>query len=336
MAIISPQVADRVRETTTTSGTGTLSLGGAVPGFDAFIAVFGTGATVYYAVTDGVNWEIGVGLLASGTPNTLSRLQVLSSSNANALVSFSAASKDVFSVNPSYSINYHTVLFNSAVTAAGTNLSTATALIAGVNRITTASGANQGVTLPTPNAAGIPITVINNTGYPIYVYPTTASSIIYGYGAGSGDLIQDGLSCTYISESAGNNTIWVTTADISNIFNDTNTWYRAQVGSVNSLSVVSNVVNIDLSVSNNFSVTLQTGGTQTFANPTNMVPGTGGQIAITQNNATASTVSFGTYWRSSSGGTPAVSKTLNAVNLLSYYVVSPTSIWYTLNTGGVA
>lgn len=94
-------VADRVKETTTTAGTGTVTLLGASTGYQSFAAV-GNGNTTYYtiAATTGTEWEVGIGTYTSaGT--TLSRDTVLSSSNSGALVSFSAGTKDVFVTYPS-------------------------------------------------------------------------------------------------------------------------------------------------------------------------------------------------------------------------------------------
>ncbi len=92
---------DRVKETSTTAGTGTLTLAGAVTGFQSFAAV-GDGNSTYYAIADNATgaWEVGIGTYtASGT--TLSRTTVLSSSNAGSLVSFAANAKDVFVTYPS-------------------------------------------------------------------------------------------------------------------------------------------------------------------------------------------------------------------------------------------
>jgi hypothetical protein len=97
MAIV---LADRVRETTTTSGTGTVTLAGAVSGYQSFAAV-GNGNTTYYTIADqsGSNWEVGIGTYtSSGT--TLSRTTVLASSNSGSLVSFGSNVKDVFVVYP--------------------------------------------------------------------------------------------------------------------------------------------------------------------------------------------------------------------------------------------
>jgi len=86
-------IADRVRETSTTSGTGALTLAGAVSGYQRFSAVCSLGDEVQYVITEGASWEVGVGIY-SGI-NTLTRSTVLASSNAGSLVSFTGASKDV-------------------------------------------------------------------------------------------------------------------------------------------------------------------------------------------------------------------------------------------------
>jgi hypothetical protein len=95
-----PHYFDRVQETTTTTGTGTLTLAGAVSGFQTFAAVLAVGDTIDYCITDPVTgaWEVGEGTLLSST--TLSRTNVLSSSNAGALVSFAAGTKTIFNTQP--------------------------------------------------------------------------------------------------------------------------------------------------------------------------------------------------------------------------------------------
>ena len=91
---------DRVKESSTTTGTGTLTLGGADSGFQSF-AVIGDGNSTYYAIVDSAAgaWEVGVGTYtASGT--TLSRDTVLESSNSGNKVNFGAGTKDVFCTYP--------------------------------------------------------------------------------------------------------------------------------------------------------------------------------------------------------------------------------------------
>lgn len=94
-------IKDRVKETTTTTGTGSLTLAGAMTGFRAFSAVCGTGDTLYYALqaVDGSgaptgDWEVGLGTYSAA--NTLTRTTILSSSNSGAVVSLSSGTKQVW------------------------------------------------------------------------------------------------------------------------------------------------------------------------------------------------------------------------------------------------
>jgi len=93
-------VKDRVRETTTTTGTGTITLGGAATGFQSF-SVIGDANTTFYTIqlSNTNEWEVGIGTYtSSGT--TLSRDTILESSNGGTAVNFSAGSKDVFVTYP--------------------------------------------------------------------------------------------------------------------------------------------------------------------------------------------------------------------------------------------
>ena len=98
MTILS--LADRVRETSTTTGTGTLDLDGAVSSFQTFVSGVGDGATCTYLIIIGTEWEVGEGTVTDAAPDTLSRDRVIDSSTGGSLVSFSAGTKDVvLSVN---------------------------------------------------------------------------------------------------------------------------------------------------------------------------------------------------------------------------------------------
>ena len=93
-------VKDRVKETSTTTGTGTLTLAGAVGGFQSF-SFIGDGNTTYYAAIDldAGDWEVGLGTYtASGT--TLSRDTILESSNSGSAVNFGAGEREVFVTYP--------------------------------------------------------------------------------------------------------------------------------------------------------------------------------------------------------------------------------------------
>ena len=95
-------INDRVKETSTTTGTGTFSLDGASQDFETFVAGVGTGNTTYYCIVNAGTgeFEVGVGTVTDATPDTLSRDTVLSSSNSDALVTFTAGTKDVFCTIP--------------------------------------------------------------------------------------------------------------------------------------------------------------------------------------------------------------------------------------------
>ena len=91
-------LADRIKETTTTTGTGTYTLAGAVTGFESFGTV-GNGNTTYYCCTDGSDFEVGVGTYtSSGT--TLARTTILQSSNSDNAVDWSAGTRDIFCTQP--------------------------------------------------------------------------------------------------------------------------------------------------------------------------------------------------------------------------------------------
>ena len=97
-------INDRVRETSTTSGTGTLNLAGIVTGFQTFVAGIGDGNETYYAIfEEGTNlFEIGRGTVTDATPDTLSRTEVLNNSlGTTAKINFgSSTTKDVFCTMP--------------------------------------------------------------------------------------------------------------------------------------------------------------------------------------------------------------------------------------------
>lgn len=100
-----PNYGDRVKETSTTAGTGPLGLLGAVVDYQPFSAVYPDLAQVYYCATDQVSqWEVGQGTYSLGGAS-LSRDTVFSSSNGNALVNFSGAPLIVFNTIPAFDAN---------------------------------------------------------------------------------------------------------------------------------------------------------------------------------------------------------------------------------------
>ena len=92
-------LSDRIKETTTTTSTGTYTLGGAVSGFETFTANLSNGDTTYYCCTDGTDFEVGLGTFAS-SGTTLARTTIISSSNSNNAVNWSSGSRDIFCTLP--------------------------------------------------------------------------------------------------------------------------------------------------------------------------------------------------------------------------------------------
>lgn len=90
--------ADRVKETSTTTGTGTLNLDGPAFGFQGFVSGAGNGAKVPYCIAHqgAAEWEVGLGTVTDSSPDTLSRDEIWASSNSGSAVNFSAGTKDVF------------------------------------------------------------------------------------------------------------------------------------------------------------------------------------------------------------------------------------------------
>ena len=95
-------INDRVKQTTTTTGTGTIDLTGTETGFETFVAGIGDGVQTYYAIVhDGTtDFEVGTGTVTDAGTDTLSRQSVISSSNSDALVDFGSGSKTVFCTLP--------------------------------------------------------------------------------------------------------------------------------------------------------------------------------------------------------------------------------------------
>ena len=94
-------INDRVKETSTTTGTGAFTLDGAQTGFDTFALGIGGSNTTYYAIfNQGTSeWEVGLGTLDAGG-TVLTRTTVITSSNSDSVVTFTSGTKDVFCTLP--------------------------------------------------------------------------------------------------------------------------------------------------------------------------------------------------------------------------------------------
>lgn len=114
--------SDRVKETSTTTGTGSLILDGTASQFQSFSSQFSSGDPFYYAIIGqtGTEWEVGLGTLLAS--NSLGRTIVLQSSSSNQLISLSAGTKDVFNTLASLQANRETTLGVSLASYLGMNL----------------------------------------------------------------------------------------------------------------------------------------------------------------------------------------------------------------------
>ena len=153
-------LADRVNETTTTAGTGTVTLAGAVTGYQSF-SVIGNGNTTYYTIAgQGTSeWEVGIGTYtSSGT--TLSRDTVLASSASGAKVSFSAGTKNVFCDYPAGKAVYQDASGNVSLPG---NLTAGNGIIGNSATVssnyTISSGSNGFSVGPITVSSGVTVTV---------------------------------------------------------------------------------------------------------------------------------------------------------------------------------
>ena len=148
-------LADRVKETTTTTGTGAVTLAGASTGFQSF-AIIGNTNTTYYTIAGqtGNEWEVGIGTYSTTGP-TLTRTTVLANSSATqpSALSFSAGTKDVFVTYPAeytanaigggigaVQLNADTVTVNGTILAGQNGFSVGPLTVASGVSITVASG----------------------------------------------------------------------------------------------------------------------------------------------------------------------------------------------------
>lgn len=136
-----PVFGDRVQETFTTTGTGTISLNGAVTGYQAFSSVLTDGQTCYYGMTDGTSWEVGLGTYAA-SGDTLARTTVFASSNGGSAINWAAGTKSVWLDLPSARLGIGQIL--------------------GTNTNDSASAGNIGEYISATLASGSAISLTNN------------------------------------------------------------------------------------------------------------------------------------------------------------------------------
>ena len=116
---------DRVKETTTSTGTGTINLAGAADTFETFVAGIGTTNKCFYCISHQTanEFEVGIGTVTDASPDTLSRDTIISSSNSDSAVNLSAGTKDVFCTYPASRAPSASMLATTYVTTHNSTLS---------------------------------------------------------------------------------------------------------------------------------------------------------------------------------------------------------------------
>lgn len=348
---------DRVKVVTTTTGTGTLTLGAAVSGFQDF-SVIGNGNTTYYAIVDSStgDWEVGLGTYSS-TGTTLSRDTVLESSNSGALVPFGVGDKNVFvtyaaeksvildasgNVSPLGTVGSGTWQGSAVdIGYGGTGQTTASAAFNALSPITTTGdlivgngtnsatrlgiGANGYVltsngTTASWQSVGAASTTANITG-------GAASQLVYQASAGSTAFIANGTSGQVLTSNGSSAPSWEDGLSLS----DNNTWTGIQTFGVAARETKATISasNIDLATANYFSKTIS--GTTTFTVSNTPTTGTAASFILDLTNGGSATVNWwsGVKW---AGGT-APTLTASGRDVLGFFTYDGGTAWTGLLLG---
>ena len=175
---------DRVLETASAPGTGTVTLLGATAGYQTFSAAIGNANTTYYTIADqsGSNWEVGVGTYTT-SGNTLTRNTVLSSSNGGSLVNFNAGTQNVFVTYPS-----EEAIYNNGTSIVGPTGSSVAVANGGTGATTLAA---NGVIYGNGTSA-VGVTTVGTTGQVLVgntgaapSWATVSSSLVSSFSAGT-------------------------------------------------------------------------------------------------------------------------------------------------------
>jgi hypothetical protein len=222
-------LADRVRQTTTSTGTGTITLDGSVEGFQSFTAI-GNNNTTYYTIAGGSQWEVGIGTYYAGT---LARTTVISSSTGSKL-DLADGTKDVFVTLPaSVAVTSGTDVTFTKVTAPTVQATNSAGLslknLSGTTQLSMGAGGGDNLTLSVStniNGANAQVDISpTGTGH-VHMKPTGTGSVeIAPTNAGTLDnLVIGGITpknATFVNVAATTGTVSTAPAAGTDIVNKT-------------------------------------------------------------------------------------------------------------------
>ena len=222
-------LADRVKETTTSTGTTAITLAGAATGYQTFLLAIGNANTTYYTIADqtGANWEVGIGTYTT-IGNTLSRDTVLASSNAGALVVFLTGTKDVFVTYPAERALYTggplgTPSSGTLTNATGYTYANLSGTVPTWNQNTTGTAAGLSATLAiasggtgatTLAGANLPVTNVANTFTGTQTFSGTSTTLAA--------ILTNAAETTTVSATAATGTIAYYTSSQSVLYYTSN------------------------------------------------------------------------------------------------------------------